>query len=155
VPGNALWPVPVQVPGPPIWVAGNSQAALDRAARIGDGWILTPNQAGTHTARMSGLADLERSIVWLRERARELGRLRPIDMQIQLFSQVGAPDVRRPSNALLDEIETLAGIGVTAVTVETRGGDRRAVLSDLEWYGSQVIPRLPSVLDLDSPHVSK
>lgn len=32
-------PKPVQRPGPPIWVGGRSDAALDRAGRQGDGWI--------------------------------------------------------------------------------------------------------------------
>jgi probable F420-dependent oxidoreductase len=31
-------PKPVQQPGPPIWVAGSSDAALKRAARVGDAW---------------------------------------------------------------------------------------------------------------------
>jgi alkanesulfonate monooxygenase SsuD/methylene tetrahydromethanopterin reductase-like flavin-dependent oxidoreductase (luciferase family) len=31
-------PSPTQRPHPPIWIAGNSAKAIDRAARIGDGW---------------------------------------------------------------------------------------------------------------------
>ena len=31
-------PKPVQRPGPPIWVAGNSEPALRRAARYADAW---------------------------------------------------------------------------------------------------------------------
>lgn len=34
-----IWPRPVQKPRPPIWVGGNSNAAVKRAARFGDGWI--------------------------------------------------------------------------------------------------------------------
>jgi alkanesulfonate monooxygenase SsuD/methylene tetrahydromethanopterin reductase-like flavin-dependent oxidoreductase (luciferase family) len=32
-------PKPVQKPGPPIWVAGRSEAAMKRAARLGDGYM--------------------------------------------------------------------------------------------------------------------
>src|SRR5262247_3197402 len=32
-------PRPAQRPRPPIWVGGNSRAALRRAARFGDGWV--------------------------------------------------------------------------------------------------------------------
>jgi probable F420-dependent oxidoreductase len=35
----AFEPKPVQRPGPPILVGGESKAALRRAARVGDGWI--------------------------------------------------------------------------------------------------------------------
>ena len=37
-------PKPLQQPGPPVWVAGNSKAALKRAARYADAW---------HPARLS------------------------------------------------------------------------------------------------------
>lgn len=36
-----LLPQPVQRPGPPIWVAGRSDAAMKRAATLGDGWYPT------------------------------------------------------------------------------------------------------------------
>jgi len=32
-------PRPVQKPGPPIWVSGRSEAAIKRAARLGDGYL--------------------------------------------------------------------------------------------------------------------
>jgi probable F420-dependent oxidoreductase len=34
-----MLPRPVQKPGPPIWVAGRSEAAIKRAARLGDGYM--------------------------------------------------------------------------------------------------------------------
>ncbi len=37
--GVVFEPKPVQRPGPPILVGGESRAALHRAARLGDGWI--------------------------------------------------------------------------------------------------------------------
>ncbi len=36
-----LLPQPVQRPGPPIWIAGRSEAAMKRAATLGDGWYPT------------------------------------------------------------------------------------------------------------------
>jgi probable F420-dependent oxidoreductase len=38
VPEIGFYPKPVQKPWPPIWVGGNTEAALRRAARLGDGW---------------------------------------------------------------------------------------------------------------------
>ena len=60
-------PRPVQTGGPPIWIGGRSDAALRRAARVGDGWIaylVTPERFRT-------------SIEKIRAFAHELGR--PLD----------------------------------------------------------------------------
>jgi len=38
-----LAPKPIQKPGVPIWVGGESKKAMQRAARLGDGWYPTPN----------------------------------------------------------------------------------------------------------------
>jgi probable F420-dependent oxidoreductase len=48
-------PRPAQRPHPPIWVAGNSRAALSRAARHGDGWHgidLDPTELSARVARL-------------------------------------------------------------------------------------------------------
>lgn len=38
-------PKPLQKPRPPIWLAANTDAAVERAARIGDGWMIGPHSA--------------------------------------------------------------------------------------------------------------
>ena len=38
-------PRPVQQPHPPLWVAGVADAAIDRAARLGDAWLCGPVQS--------------------------------------------------------------------------------------------------------------
>jgi len=48
-------PKPVQRPWPPIWIGGNSRAALDRAIALGDGWHLIdldPDEAAASVARL-------------------------------------------------------------------------------------------------------
>jgi len=52
-------PRPAQRPHPPLWIAGNSAAAIERAARHGDGWHgidLTPAELRPLVARVRARA---------------------------------------------------------------------------------------------------
>lgn len=44
-PPLTVYPRPVQDPHPPVWVAGVADAAVDRAARLGDAWLCGPTQS--------------------------------------------------------------------------------------------------------------
>jgi len=61
LPACRQYPKPVQKPHPPIHVGGNSDAALRRAARYGNGWYgygIDPEKTGERLARLG--AELER-----------------------------------------------------------------------------------------------
>ena len=45
--GVTVAPRPVQQPGPPIWVGGDTLAGVERAARIGDAWLTSPRHSKT------------------------------------------------------------------------------------------------------------
>lgn len=56
---QALQPVPVQRPGPPIWVGGRKKPAVRRAARYADVWLpylVTPERLATSLAEVRELA---------------------------------------------------------------------------------------------------
>jgi probable F420-dependent oxidoreductase len=58
------WPKPVQSPHPPIYIGGNSQAALNRLLRVGDGWMPLGNPSLEEIKRVRGwLADNGRADV--------------------------------------------------------------------------------------------
>jgi alkanesulfonate monooxygenase SsuD/methylene tetrahydromethanopterin reductase-like flavin-dependent oxidoreductase (luciferase family) len=54
----SLQPRPIQQPRPPIWLGGMKDASVQRAGRLGDGWITDPLH---NIASMSAWADLYRA----------------------------------------------------------------------------------------------
>jgi probable F420-dependent oxidoreductase len=101
-------PKPAQAGGPPIWVGGTSQVALERTARYGAGWVA----GGTDGD------ELARKLAWIRSRAEELGRSDAA--QIGMLAQgVWRPDRRD----LSDLLRHLRDSGVTEVVVPVQGKD--------------------------------
>lgn len=51
---------PVRAPRPPLWLAGNDDRAVRRAARHGDAWLLNPHAVVDDLARQMGIVRAER-----------------------------------------------------------------------------------------------
>jgi alkanesulfonate monooxygenase SsuD/methylene tetrahydromethanopterin reductase-like flavin-dependent oxidoreductase (luciferase family) len=64
---------PVQKPHPPIWFAANSDAAVRRAARLGDTWFVNPHATMASITRQMGLYREE-----LTRLGKPLPRVRPL-----------------------------------------------------------------------------
>ncbi len=59
LPGVTLSPKPVYKPHPPIWISGRSEAAMQRCARYGTGWLpymYTPQMLGDSLSRIAEFA---------------------------------------------------------------------------------------------------
>lgn len=52
-----LDPKPLQKPRPPIWIAANSDTAVARAAKVGDGWLIGPHSAIEELERQVALCN--------------------------------------------------------------------------------------------------
>jgi probable F420-dependent oxidoreductase len=65
IPPGRQDPAPVQRPGPPVLIGGMSRAAMERAGRIGDGWV---------TASSADLSGIAGSAKVVQEAARAAGR---------------------------------------------------------------------------------
>lgn len=57
--------LPIQQPGPPMWLAANSDAAVGRAARLGDAWLINPH---------ARLDTIRRQLAWFRAEREASGR---------------------------------------------------------------------------------
>ncbi len=112
-------PKPVQKPHVPLWVGGESKAALRRAARLGDGW----HSAGT------SLAELPDKLRFLREALDEAGRAD------ESFVISAFPTDR----FTIDLVHQFAAQGVTHLLVPVFSFDRDKALRRLEQIATEVI----------------
>lgn len=46
---------PLQRPGPPVWMAANNDRAVERAAALGDTWVINPHATLATIARQTGI----------------------------------------------------------------------------------------------------
>jgi len=126
-------PRPVQRPHPPIWVGGNSRAAMRRAVTMAQGWSPFPTPGGMERAvRTSAIADLDDLRVALsraREMCDEVGRRTPLTICFVPFSAadyLADPDAN--VERVVDEVSELEGIGVDWVALAVPGDTRREVI---------------------------
>lgn len=119
--GVTMRPRPLSRPHPPIWVGGNSKAAIRRAVERGEGWVPFPNPPEASVAVKSpviaSIEDLERRIQFARAHSEIVGRSAPLDICFSPFSLDASALMRGETGALIDEVHALEAIGVTWLTV--------------------------------------
>jgi probable F420-dependent oxidoreductase len=153
-------PRPVQVGGPPIWIGGRSEAAMRRAARVGDGYLpylVTPERFRDGFAKVQA---------WAKELGRDASRIEPA---LHLFTALGetretarayaAQELGRRYNqsfeAIVDRYCALGPPEECAATIGrfVEAGVRHVVLvplcpdgrfaEDVERYARDVVPAVP------------
>ncbi|HEY3737942.1 MAG TPA: TIGR03619 family F420-dependent LLM class oxidoreductase [Jatrophihabitans sp.] len=114
--GNVVLPTPHTTAGPPIWIGGNSRAAIRRAVEYADGWMPFPApRAFADAVRTQNLTDrdgLAAEIRHVRELCERAGREAPLDVCFTPFSHPAGRDKFNPE-AFIEEALALREIGVT------------------------------------------
>ena len=137
--GIAFFPKPVQKPYPPIWVGGNTLAAMKRAARLGDGW----NPAGLTPKEVA-----EKRII-LRRLCQEAGR-NPDEVKISLRGMVrfteGRGDNRSPlqgtTQQVTDDLRRYQEAGVEHIIMVPMGKTDEELIDVIERIAEEVRPKL-------------
>lgn len=135
-------PRPVPLPAPPIWVGGGSDKAVERAARLGDGWA-PYFSVPTHdeTVRKSAVT----SIPHFAEKVARLHDARARHGRSGAFDLAVAPPFRpheaSPANArrFLDEVHALAELGVNWIWTSIPSPSLEAYLDLVQWFGEEIV----------------
>lgn len=136
-----LAPKPVQKPHPPIWVGGNTPAALARAARLGDGWQpanLTWREVKEGSGKLRELMEQE---------GRDPGGI-VVSVRLVCAMSGGRPMpegvgcLYGSAREILDSIKRYEEAGVGHILVTPRGATREEVVGMVERIGIEVVPRV-------------
>ena len=133
-----LQPRPQQQPRPPIWVGGNTPAALKRVARRGDGWIPQGTFRDQFPQQLAAI------------RAQREATHGPAPLDVGATSEwmyVGTPawDVPAgtrsgPPAALAEPLRELKALGATHVSARFRTRSCDELLDQLAAFATQVAP---------------
>ena len=142
--GAVLEPRSPRAEGPPIWVGGSSEAALRRAALLGDGWL--PQGAPEMGFR--------KAVEFLRSTRAAAGLPEAFDigmMSESLF--IGADDWELPAGAysttstseMANRLARYLSIGATQLQVRFAGRSAAELGEQLERFGAEVWPEIQSI----------
>jgi probable F420-dependent oxidoreductase len=127
-------PLPVQRPIP-ILIGGHSDPALDRVARLGDGWIAAGMGAERFQDAMGRLAAA------CDRHGRDVGELVIVNGEHpDVLLDPAAPDMPAQVAHAVEGLHAYEAMGVTHMKVSIRTTDPSALIETIDVYGREVLP---------------
>ena len=140
-------PKPLQKPHIPLWIGGNSKAAIRRAVALGDAW---------HPTRAT-VEDIRAGAAYMREVCSEQGRdpdsmMIAVRLPLKFYDGQEAAVNRRPllggTQKIIDDIRLYRDAGVQYILLdsfysasELQGETAESVVATMERFGAEVMPK--------------
>jgi probable F420-dependent oxidoreductase len=143
-------PKPVQKPHPPLWIGGESPAALRRAARFGDAWY--PIGANPQFP-LNSVARYRSAVAQLRQEAARLGR-DPDALSLSYWANwyreglvLQTEDGERhlltgDTSQVVGDIESLAAVGVRHLLFNFQRASLKDSLASMERFARDVLTQV-------------
>jgi probable F420-dependent oxidoreductase len=148
--GTVMQPRPIQVPGPPIWIGGNSALTRRRVVERAQGWLPMPQMrvpGSVHrTPPLENLDDLRVLIEDVRSKADAIGRTEMIE--IGHSNRDAPPDPKH----FVEWTEEAESIGVTWLMINGQGETLPEALDFITGFGTDVIG-VHAPADSDTPQL--
>ncbi len=135
-------PRPIPSPPPPIWVGGGSDRALERAARLGDGWVpyftVPTNDPVIRRSAVTDMPHFGEKVARLQELRAKSGRTGPFDLSV-------APPfrpkemTREAAQRFLGEVAELEAHGVNWIWTSLPAGSLGQYSEMVGWFGEEVV----------------
>lgn len=153
--GIVFDPKPKQHPHPPIWLGGHSKASARRTARVGEGWM----PWGITRPQLPEMLEYIKSQPGFVERPRKLDVFMTLfegEIDPSTHAVVAPPKVVLDRDAILEQVQVLADLGVTTTDADPilgwgeyghEGGESlppirstEEYLERLQWFAEEILP---------------
>jgi probable F420-dependent oxidoreductase len=147
--GILFAPKPVQKPHPPIWVGGESGAAMRRAARLGDGWY----PIGSNPQyRLNTLSRYQAAVDRLRKLTKEAGRdPSSVALAYRVHRHGALVDAKADNNErqlfsgtnadIVEDLRVLRELGVAALDFNFPGATYEVVVAAMRQFHDEVLTK--------------
>jgi probable F420-dependent oxidoreductase len=139
--GAVFEPKPLQAGGPPLWIGGNSDAAMRRAATLGDGWHpggLDPAALAAEGARLSQMAGNRSVALTLRLVVALNG-----ESKRQVTARGGRLRLGGSASEIGDTLHEYAAAGLEHLVCYFEHQTAAELVEQVERFAANVMPGLP------------
>ncbi|MSO90359.1 MAG: LLM class F420-dependent oxidoreductase [Acetobacteraceae bacterium] len=144
----AFAPKPLQKPHPPIWIGGESKAALRRTVRYADAWFPASNNPKN---KLDTIDRLQAGIAELHQVSEQMGRdpasieiayvtLWPVNWEAQEGPDGGRRILTGSSAEIAADLDALARLGVNHMTFTFQTLDLNETLDRMRRFAAEVMP---------------